>query len=130
MFTQSQYNFSLHVLKTRLIRAGGSKQTMQEKLASNDDIFPAETLLLFETTCNNMFPKMVADDVVILGAVLREVFPGASMFQMGDKNCEVKAYLRREHFMQKILLLQHLLEVRHGVMLVGPSGVRKRSGKW
>ena len=138
MSTQSHYDFSLRALKTLLISTGASKRKMQEMLASNDEILHTETSVLVETTCNNVLPKLVADDVAIFGAVLREVFPGASVCQMKDEKlrnevistCESKAYLAGEHWLQKILQLRQVLEMRHGVMLVGPSGVGKSSGKF
>ena len=139
MSTQSHYDFSLRALKTLLISVGGSKRKFQETNAAEDSqILMTETLVLVQTTCNNVLPKLIADDVPIFGSVLHEVFPGSSVSQMQDETlkngllsiCKSKAFVAGENWVQKILQLRQVLEMRHGVMLVGETGTGKSSGKY
>ncbi len=137
MSYQSHYDFSLRALKTLLISVGGSKRKAIESLEglSGSDILSTETTVLVQTACNNVLPKLVAEDVSIFASVLSEVFPGASLYQMEDEGlkeqleqiCESMFYVTGENWLQKILQLRQVLEMRHGVMLVGPSGVGKSS---
>ena len=137
MSKQSHYDFSLRALKTLLISAGASKRRELENLGSttDSDILSAETSVLIETACNNVLPKLVSDDVTVFASVLNEVFPGASLHKMEDetlkeeleKICKQMNYVTGDEWIQKILQLKQVLEMRHGVMLVGPTGAGKSS---
>lgn len=134
---QSHYDFSLRALKTLLISVGASKRKELENFESttDTDILSTETSVLVQTACNNVLPKLVSDDVDIFSTILGEVFPGASLYQMEDDNlkeeieriCKSMYYITGEKWLQKILQLKNVLEMRHGVMLVGPCGVGKSS---
>jgi len=137
MSNQSHYDFSLRALKTLLISAGVSKRKLLEGLdsSSGEDIFTTETSVLVQTACNNVLPKLVVQDVSVFSSVLSEVFPGSSLFKMEDETlreqleniCKSMHYNTGDNWVQKILQLNQVLEMRHGVMLVGPSGVGKSS---
>ena len=83
--------------------------------------------------CNNVLPKLIADDMNIFTDILEEVFPGSEVSKMDDdklkaemvKICEEKGLTPSDTFIQKLLQLNQVLEMRHGVMVVGPSGVGK-----
>lgn len=137
MSTQSHYDFSLRALKTLLISVGASKRKELESFDSttDDDILSTETSVLVETACNNVLPKLVSDDVIVFATVLNEVFPGSSLHQMEDEKlkqelesiCKEMNYVTGDKWLQKILQLKTVLEMRHGVMTVGPTGVGKSS---
>ena len=134
--SRRHYDFSLRALKTLLISAGSLKRKLlEEDRFDGRDVAATETDVLVQITCNNILPKLVADDLIIFPEILSEVFPGASVKQMEDEKlkgcvqdiCTVKCYVPGEHWIQKILQLEQVLTMRHGVMLVGPSGAGKSS---
>jgi dynein heavy chain 1 len=137
MSHQSHYDFSLRALKTLLISVGGSKRKALEssETSTNDNILDTETSVLVKTACNNVLPKLVTQDVTVFASVLTQVFPGASLYQMEDEKikehleciCRLMHYVTGDNWLQKILQLRQVLEMRHGVMLVGPTGVGKSS---
>lgn len=135
--SQSHYDFSLRALKSLLVSAGGLKRKiMQDKRDStSDDICIAENSVMVESACNNILPKLVADDIEIFPSILTEVFPGFSVTKMEDKNlreklitiCNNSCYVPGDEWVQKVLQLKQVLEMRHGVMIVGPCGTGKSS---
>jgi dynein heavy chain 1, cytosolic len=65
--------------------------------------------------------------------VLNEAFPGSEIAKMEHEQARVeitnicleKDLVASEDFIQKILQLKQVIEMRHGVMVVGPVGVGK-----
>ncbi len=137
MSKQRHYDFSLRALKTLLISVGASKRKELGILESktDEDILSTETSVLVQTACNNVLPTLVSDDVPVFADILVEVFPGASLYEMKDEQltveiesiCKTLHYVIGDNWLQKILQLRKILEMRHGVMLVGPTGVGKSS---
>lgn len=133
---QGHYDFSLRALKTLLISAGSLKRKLiEDKVLEEQDIVATETEVLVQIACNNILPKLVADDLLIFTEILDEVFPGSSVKEMEDEKlkgilleiCETLCYVPGDEWIQKILQLEQVLKMRHGVMLVGPTGVGKSS---
>mmetsp|Transcript_17192 Transcript_17192/g.32539 ORF Transcript_17192/g.32539 Transcript_17192/m.32539 type:complete len:4250 (-) Transcript_17192:45-12794(-) len=137
MSTQSHYDFSLRALKSLLVSAGGLKRKMLEdkRVSSSEDITSTEISVMVESACNNILPKLVADDIHVFPSVLNEVFPGFSVSKMEDMRlreklvtiCKSCCFVPGEEWVQKVLQLKQVLEMRHGVMIVGPSGTGKSS---
>lgn len=135
--SQSHYDFSLRALKSLLVSAGGLKRKILEGKgdSSNEDISRTENSVMVESACNNILPKLVADDIQLFPSILNEVFPGFSVSKMEDKKfreklitiCKNFCYVPGEEWIQKVLQLKQVLEMRHGVMIVGPSGTGKSS---
>ena len=137
MSKQSHYDFGLRALKTLLVSAGGLKRRALEgqDTLEGDDLASVEKSVLIQGACNNVVPKLVADDISVFETILGEIFPGSEVAQMEDDKLKVEvvevckryAYVPGDKWMQKILQLKQVLEMRHGVMAVGPSGVGKSS---
>ena len=137
MSKQSHYDFGLRALKTLLVSAGGLKRRALEgqDTLEGDDLASVEKSVLIQGACNNVVPKLVADDISVFESILGEIFPGSEVAQMEDDKLKVEvvevckryAYVPGDKWMQKILQLKQVLEMRHGVMAVGPSGVGKSS---
>jgi dynein heavy chain 1 len=135
MSKQSHYDFGLRALKTLLVSAGALKrQTLDGKEdIEGDELAVIERKVLIMGACNNVVPKLVAEDLVVFKQVLEETFPGSEITPMEDKAlrtellavCEAADYVAEERFVQKILQLNQVIGMRHGVMLVGPVGVGK-----
>jgi dynein heavy chain 1, cytosolic len=72
-------------------------------------------------------------DMPVFQEVLNEAFPGSDIARMEHEQarveitniCKEKDLVASEDFIQKILQLKQVMEMRHGVMVVGPVGVGK-----
>ncbi len=137
MSRQSHYDFGLRALKTLLVSAGGLKRKAiadNDKL-EGDELAKVERQVLIQGACNNILPKLVAGDLDIFTSILEDVFPGSEVTKMEDETikdkldeiCKTNHYTPSEQWIQKILQLKMVIEMRHGVMIVGPSGVGKSS---
>jgi len=137
MSKQSHYDFGLRALKTLLVSAGGLKRKAIEGNAQleGDELAIVERRVLIQGACNNILPKLVAGDLDIFTSILEDVFPGSEITMMEDEKlrekldaiCKTLHYTPSDLWIQKILQLKMVLEMRHGVMIVGPSGVGKSS---
>jgi dynein heavy chain 1, cytosolic len=135
MSSQRHYDFGLRALKTLLVSAGALKRRALEgkgKL-SGEALAEEERNALIVGACNNVLPKLIADDMAKFKEVLEEVFPGSEVSKMDDEvlkkeilaTCESSGLVAADGFIQKLLQLNQVLEMRHGVMIVGPSGSGK-----
>lgn len=132
MSNQKHYDFGLRALKTLLVSAGSLKrQALEGKDGiSADELAEEEKKSLIVGACNNVLPKLVADDIPIFTAILAEVFPGASVATMDDEkarneiiqSCSRRSLIGSESFVQKVLQLKQVIESRHGIMVVGKAG--------
>jgi len=136
MSKQSHYDFGLRALKTLLVSAGGLKRKaiMDNQRINGEDLTNLERKVLIQGACNNILPKLVADDLDVFSSILEEVFPGSKVSKMEDENkdkleeiCKAYNYTPADQWVQKILQLKMVTEMRHGIMIVGPSGVGKTS---
>ena len=135
MSKQRHYDFGLRALKTLLVSAGALKRQALEGRGDldGDDLADAEKKALIVGACNNVLPKLIGDDMAIFSEVLEEVFPGSEVSKMDDdklkaemlKICEERGYDAAEGFIQKMLQLNQVIGMRHGVMVMGPVGVGK-----
>jgi dynein heavy chain 1 len=139
MSKQRHYDFGLRALKTLLVSAGALKRKALEGKGNleGDALAEAEKKALIVGTCNNVLPKLVAEpgaeDIKAFIEVLEEVFPGSEVTKMDDDQlkkeiliiCERIGLVAADSFIQKLLQLRQVIEMRHGVMVVGPSGSGK-----
>ena len=132
MSKQRHYDFGLRALKTLLVSAGALKRQAVDGRGdlSFDELVLAEKDALIVGACNNVIPKLVAEDMPIFHKILEEVFPGSKVAPMDDNLardaiiavCKDYEYVSSESFIQKVLQLKQVIESRHGVMVVGKSG--------
>lgn len=137
MSKQSHYDFGLRALKTLLVSAGGLKRKaiMDNKKLEGDELTTLERTVLIQGACNNILPKLVAEDIGVFSSILEDVFPGSEVTKMEDDTmkdklneiCKLYNYIPADDWVQKILQLKMVIEMRHGIMIVGPSGVGKTS---
>ena len=134
---QSHYDFGLRALKTLLVSAGGLKRKAIEEDGEPEDMVEVEKNVLIKGACNNVVPKLVAEDLSLFGSLLKAVFPGADVQNLDGvtltaalKNvCARNKLVMGQNWVEKILQLHEVLSFRHGVMLVGPTGSGK-STSW
>ena len=97
------------------------------------ELAEAETNALVVGACNNIIPKLVAEDMPVFKEILEYTFPGSVVAEMENeaaraeitKVCEDHSVVASGPFIQKILQLKQVMEMRHGVMVVGPVGTGK-----
>jgi dynein heavy chain 1 len=136
--SQSHYDFGLRALKSVLVSAGNLKRFLINDKASVEahaslDESDWEQGILIQSVCENVIPKLVADDIPLFRNLLSDVFPGAEAYSADMKEirehilliCKRRALVPAPDFVEKLLQLYQVQILRHGVMLVGPSGSGK-----
>lgn len=136
--TQSHYDFGLRALKSVLVGAGELKRVTINSNKSTDPLSDEamaqiEINVLIKSTCGTILPKLVLQDIPLFTSLLTAVFPGVGLPKVNDDLiieaikgiCEEDSLEVDETWIQKILQLKEVLDMRHGVMMVGPSGTGK-----
>ncbi len=126
---QSHYDWGLRALKTVLVGAGLLKR------ATPASANISEERILLQSIWEAVAPKLLHDDLVLFGSLLSDVFPGCDRPGSGSDALSelIKAVCAEEHlvhsdaFALKMMQVQQTVLLRHGVMLVGPSGSGKSS---
>ena len=146
---QSHYDFGLRALKSVLISAGNLKRAAMtagagsasavsaEREPEKQNIENVERGVLLESVTQSVVPILVSIDVELFDTILTSVFPGAERHaipaaMLRAKIAEICAerHLQCEpSWVEKMLQLYEVQKLRHGVMMVGPSGVGK-SAAW
>jgi len=135
---QSHYDFGLRALKSVLVGAGELKRKALVNLGSHSfELIDVEKDVLIRATCNSVLPKLVAEDISLFLSLLEGVFPNTSVSGADEplvldaiKTVCVEDMLEFEsQWVEKILQLKQVLDMRHGVMMVGEPGTGK-STSW
>lgn len=118
---QDHYDFGMRAVKSVLVMAGGLKR-------SNPDI--NENVVLIRALRDSNLPKFLAHDALLLHGIIQDLFPGVVIpeqdygaLQRESERCALdKGFQAPECFIRKVIQLYETMVVRHGVMLVGPTG--------
>jgi dynein heavy chain 1 len=124
---QSHYDFGLRALKNVLVMAGNLKR---DRIKSEEKSNESEQEIVIEAIMDSFVPRLVADDLVLLNSLLNDVFPHASYVRPEMKKLkeEIQKVSKEmflvcdELWMEKVLQLYQIINLNHGLMLVGPSG--------
>jgi dynein heavy chain 1 len=124
---QSHYDFGLRALKNVLVMAGNLKR---DRIKSDDQKNESEQEIVIQAIMDSFVPRLVADDLVLLNSLLNDVFPRASYVrpEMTKLKEEIQKVSKEmflicdELWMEKVLQLYQIINLNHGLMLVGPSG--------
>ena len=89
-----------------------------------------ESQLLLRALRDVNVPKFLRDDLPLFENIISDLFPGVekpyqeygNLFKAIDKVCAEKVIQNTENFNLKIIQLYDTILVRHGLMLVGPTG--------
>lgn len=127
---QSHYDFGLRALKNVLVMAGNLKR---DRIKSTETKEESEQEIVIQAIMDSFVPRLVADDLVLLNSLLSDVFPRASYVrpEMGKLKEEIRKVSKEmflicdELWMEKVLQLYQIINLNHGLMLVGPSGCGK-----
>ncbi|CAH0480997.1 unnamed protein product [Peronospora belbahrii] len=134
---QPHYDFGLRALKSVLVSAGQLKRKITQ---AQDSSVPAsieklETKALIGSITDTILPKLVSSDVPVFETLLKGVFPGTDAHHIEENNLRLNIielatkanYVVSEQWVEKVLQLYQVMQLRHGVMLVGASGTGKSS---
>jgi dynein heavy chain 1 len=127
---QSHYDFGLRALKNVLVMAGNLKRDRIKSDEQNE----SEQEIVIQAIMDSFVPRLVADDLVLLNSLLNDVFPRAAYVrpEMTKLREEIQKVSKEmflicdELWMEKVLQLYQIINLNHGLMLVGPSGC----GEW
>jgi dynein heavy chain len=118
---QMHYDWGLRAIKSVLVVAGGFKR-------GEPDV--EELALLMRALRDFNLPKIVAEDLEIFHGLLGDLFPG--MNPERKRNMEFEKVIAdvveqnklfaHEQFVEKVVQLKELLEIRHSVFILGASG--------
>ncbi|KAJ3368393.1 Dynein heavy chain 1, axonemal [Kappamyces sp. JEL0680] len=124
--SQDHYDFGMRAVKTVISSAGNLKREQPNS---------AEDLILLRALCDCNLPKFLADDVPLFNGIISDLFPGVVQPKIDygellgaiNQSCEKLNLQPQESFVKKCIQLYETTVVRHGLMLVGPSGGGKSS---
>ncbi|KAI9203256.1 dynein heavy chain and region D6 of dynein motor-domain-containing protein [Polychytrium aggregatum] len=118
---QDHYDFGMRAVKSVLIMAGALKRASPEL---------SEEEVLIRSLRDSNLPKFLAEDVGLFKGILCDLFPGVKIVErdFGDLVIVIKEVMRErslevvDSFITRICQLAETMRIRHGVMLVGPTG--------
>lgn len=124
--SQDHYDFGMRAVKSVISSAGNLKR--EQPNAPEDQI-------VLRALCDVNLPKFLAEDVPLFNGIISDLFPGVEQpkidynLLMGSlkKSCDQLGLQPVEPFLQKCIQLYETTLVRHGLMLVGPTGGGKTS---
>ncbi|KAJ3105519.1 Dynein heavy chain 6, axonemal [Phlyctochytrium planicorne] len=118
---QDHYDFGMRAVKSVLIMAGALKR-------ANPDL--SEDVVLIRSLRDSNLPKFLAEDVGLFKGILQDLFPSVNV---PEKDFEILSNTIQEIMKERNLeivqsaitrtcQLYETMKIRHGVMLVGPTG--------
>ncbi|CAG9462434.1 unnamed protein product [Pedinophyceae sp. YPF-701] len=118
---QRHYDFGLRNILSVLRTAGASKRTNPDK---------SEVYLMMRTLRDMNMSKFVAEDVPLFLSLIDDLFPGlkveratfADVESALRQEVDKKGLQQHKDWLNKCIQLYETYLVRHGIMLVGPTG--------
>ncbi|KAI5628238.1 dynein heavy chain 6, axonemal isoform X2 [Silurus asotus] len=118
---QDHYDFGMRAVKSVLVMAGSLKR---------ENPHLSEDVVLIRALRDSNLPKFLKDDAELFGGILSDLFPGVSIpeHNYGSLQLSIEAALCARSLQPvpsmtaKVIQLYETMLVRHGVMLVGPTG--------
>ncbi|KAL7841172.1 hypothetical protein SRHO_G00248630 [Serrasalmus rhombeus] len=118
---QDHYDFGMRAVKSVLVMAGSLKR---------ENPHLSEDVVLIRALRDSNLPKFLTDDAVLFGGILSDLFPGVTIpeHDYGVLQSTIHAALCARSLQPlpsmigKVIQLYETMLVRHGVMLVGPTG--------
>eukprot|EP00049_Salpingoeca_infusionum_P016632 m.342064 g.342064 ORF g.342064 m.342064 type:complete len:4133 (+) comp16119_c0_seq2:317-12715(+) len=118
---QDHYDFGMRAVKSVLVMAGALKRSR---------VGQSEATVLLTALRDSNLPKFLAEDVALFKAILSDLFPGVELpeHDYGKLQEAIETVTRDKKLqvtdvqVRKVIQLYETMVVRHGVMLVGPTG--------
>jgi dynein heavy chain 1, cytosolic len=134
---QAHYDFGLRALKSVLVSSGGLKRariTSTTSQVGSDDA-AIEPQIIVQSIRETIAPKLIREDVGILLSIQEGDFPGVAYVpaEVERLTAAIQTITEEQNFsttdawMTKILQLNQIQKIHHGVMMVGESGSGKSS---
>ncbi len=119
--SQCHYDYGMRAVKTVIVAAGNLKRA---------DPDMDEEILLLRALQDVNLPKFLAHDLPLFEGIIKDIFPGKTRppIDYGALFSVLKVCTRRlglqpvPFFMNKCIQLYEMIVIRHGLMLVGPTG--------
>ena len=119
--SQDHYDYGMRAVKTVITAAGNLKR---------QDPDMDEDMLLLRALQDVNLPKFLAHDLPLYQGIMSDLFPGVSRphVDYGDMELVLKSVAEKTNlqplpvFITKCTQLYETIVVRHGLMLVGPTG--------
>jgi len=135
---QDHYDFGLRTVKAVLLMAGQVKKNFivdQQRVGNISEVEEAQVLMqaLYDTN----LPKFLKDDVLLFQNLMNDLFPGLRKLNKNTEAIEKAIGLAVKELQYqgwpsqtaKIMQLYDQMLVRHGIMLVGPTGGGKTAAR-
>jgi dynein heavy chain len=118
---QDHYDFGMRAVKSVLIMAGALKRSVPDLV---------EDVVLIRSLRDSNMPKFLSEDIGLFKGILSDLFPGVFVPErdFGTLVGAVKDVMNQRQleiidlFVSRICQLAETMRIRHGVMLVGPTG--------
>ena len=118
---QKHYDYGMRAVKTTIVAAGNLKGAQPEA---------DELQLLMRALQDVNLPKFMAQDLPLFDGIMSDLFPGIARPEIDygalktsiKNSCEDLTLQPHEFFLRKNIQLYETIVVRHGLMLVGPTG--------
>jgi len=124
--SQPHYDYGMRAVKTVITAAGNLKRAEPKS---------DEMVLLLRALQDVNVPKFLAFDLPLFGGIINDLFPGkkrpeldyGALFAVMKNVIASKNLQSAPWFVGKVIELYEMIVVRHGLMLVGPTGGGKSS---
>ncbi|TRY65354.1 hypothetical protein DNTS_005929 [Danionella cerebrum] len=118
---QDHYDFGMRAVKSVLVMAGSLKR---------ENPHLSEDVVLIRALRDSNLPKFLKEDAVLFGGILSDLFPGVTIpeHDYGVLQSTIHSSLCQRSLqplpsiISKVIQFYETMLVRHGVMLVGPTG--------
>ncbi|ELK07669.1 Dynein heavy chain 6, axonemal [Pteropus alecto] len=118
---QDHYDFGMRAVKSVLVMAGSLKR-------ENPDL--NEDVVLIRALRDSNLPKFLTDDALLFSGIISDLFPGVQIpeHDYGILQSTIIDVMNRQNLQPEICMVKKVIQfyetmlVRHGVMLVGPTG--------
>uniref|UniRef100_G3T3T9 Dynein axonemal heavy chain 6 n=1 Tax=Loxodonta africana TaxID=9785 RepID=G3T3T9_LOXAF len=118
---QDHYDFGMRAVKSVLVMAGSLKR-------ENPNL--SEDVVLIRALRDSNLPKFLTDDALLFSGIISDLFPGVLIpeHDYGILQSTIIDVMTRQNLQPELCMVKKVIQfyetmlVRHGVMLVGPTG--------
>ncbi|XP_069845209.1 dynein axonemal heavy chain 6 isoform X1 [Dipodomys merriami] len=118
---QDHYDFGMRAVKSVLVMAGSLKR-------ENPDL--SEDVVLIRALRDSNLPKFLTDDALLFSGIISDLFPGVQIpeHDYGILQSTIVDVMTEQNLQPELCMVKKVIQfyetmlVRHGVMLVGPTG--------
>jgi dynein heavy chain len=122
--SQDHYDYGMRAVKTTISQAG----ILKRQLPDLD-----EDILILRALCDVNIPKFLKDDLPLFEGIIADLFPGikkpksdfGALLNSISLSCTEMGLQPVPIFVGKVIQLYETTIVRHGLMVVGPTGAGK-----